>query len=87
MLEAMSFGLPIVVSKTPPCEEVVKHDVNGLLADFRSPYHIAQKIIELLSDREKAERLGKAARETILEKYALIKCLKKQEDLIYSMVR
>ena len=87
MLEAMSFGLPIVVSKTPPCEEVVKHDVNGLLADFRSPYHIAQKIVELLSDREKAERLGKAARETILEKYALIKCLKKQEDLIYSMVR
>lgn len=87
MLEAMSFGLPMVVSKTPPCEEVVKHDVNGLLADFRSPYHIAQKIVELLSDREKAERLGKAARETILEKYALIKCLKKQEDLIYSMVR
>lgn len=87
MLEAMSFGLPLVTSKTPPCEEVVKHNENGLLADFRSPYHIAEKIDELLTDRDKAKRLGKAARETILEKFALIKCLKKQEDLIYSLVR
>lgn len=87
MMEAMSFGLPMVCSKTPPCEEVMINEENGLLADFRSPHHIAQKIIELLEDREKAQRLGKAARETIVKNYRLQDCLRKQENLIYSMVR
>lgn len=86
-LEAMSFGLPMVCSKTPPCEEVIEDGVNGMLAEFRSPNHIARKIIELLENRELAEKLGKAARETILERYELNKCLHKQEDLIYSLVR
>lgn len=63
------------------------NEENGLLADFRSPHHIAQKIIELLDDREKAKRLGKAARETVVKNYRLQDCLKKQENLIYSMVR
>lgn len=87
MMEAMSFALPMVCSKTPPCEEVMVHEENGLLADFRSPHHIAEKIIELLDDREKAKRLGRAARETILRNYRLQDCLKQQKDLIYSMVR
>lgn len=87
MMEAMSFGLPMVCSKTPPCEEVMTNEENGLLADFRSPHHIAQKIIELLENREKAHRLGKAARETIVKNYSLMDCMKKQENLIYSMIR
>lgn len=87
MMEAMSFGLPMVCSKTPPCEEVMTNEENGLLADFRSPHHIAQKIIELLENREKAHRLGKAARETIVQNYNLLDCIRKQENLIYSMIR
>lgn len=85
-LEAMSFGLPMVASATPPCEEVVTDGVNGLLADFRSPQEIADRIIELLEDREKAERLGKAARETVLERYEVMSCLRKQKALIDSML-
>ena len=83
----MSFGLPMVCSKTPPCEEVIEVGINGMLAEFRSPNHIARKIIELLENRQLAEKLGKAAREPILERYELNKCLHKQEDLIYSLVR
>ena len=87
MLEAMSFGLPLVASKTPPVEEVVTDGVNGLLAEFRSPHQIARRIEEVLDDRELAARLGKAARETVLERYELTKCLHRQEDLLYSLVK
>ena len=83
----MSFQCPIVGSKTPPVQEVMEDGVNGLLAEFRSPHHIARRIEELLEDRELAQRLGKAARETILEKFELRKCLRKQEDLMYSLVK
>lgn len=86
-LEAMSFGLPIVVSKTPPCEEVVEDGVNGMLAEFRSPQHIARKAIELLEDRHLAHRLGRAARETVLERYELKRCLHSLEDIMFSMVK
>ena len=86
-LESMSFGCPIVGSKTPPVQEVMEDGVNGLLAEFRSPHHIARRIMEILDDRALAERLGKAARETILDRFELNKCLRKQEDLMYSLVR
>lgn len=87
MLEAMSFGLPLVGSATPPVMEVVEDGVNGLLAEFRSPMHIANRIDEILDDKELAARLGKAARETILEKFELNKCLHGYENLIYSALR
>ena len=86
-LEAMSFGLPMVCSKTPPCEEVIEDGVNGMLAEFRSPNHIARKIIELLENRELAAKLATAARQTILRRDELHKCLRTPEDLIYSLVR
>lgn len=86
-LEAMSFGCPIVGSKTPPVEEVMEDNVNGLLAEFRSPYHIARRIEELLDDPERAKKLGARARETIQERFELFKCMRAQEDLMYSLVR
>lgn len=87
MLEAMSFGLPLVASKTPPCEEYVVDGENGLLAEFRSPHHIARRVEELLDDRALAERLGKAARETVLERCELTRCVHREEDMIYSLVK
>ena len=86
-LEAMSFGCPIVGSKTPPVEEVMEDNVNGLLAEFRSPYHIARKIEELLDDPERGKLLGQRARETVLERFELYKCMRAQEDLMYSLIR
>ncbi len=86
-LEAMSFGCPMVCSKTPPVQEVMEDGVNGLLAEFRSPYHIARKVEEMLDDPERARKLGMAARETILDRFELMKCMRKQEDLMYSVLR
>ena len=86
-LEAMSFACPMVCSKTPPVQEVMEDGVNGLLAEFRSPYHIARKVEEMLDDPERAKKLGKAARETILDRFELLKCMRAQEDLMYSVVR
>ncbi len=86
-LEAMSFACPIVGSKTPPVQEVMENGVNGLIADFRSPNHIARKIEEMLEDPERAKKLGAAARQTILERYDVRNCVRTWEDLIYSSIR
>ena len=86
-LEAMSCGCPIVASRTPPVQEVMEDGVQGLLADFRSPHHIARRAEELLEDRALAARLGKEARAVILDRYELKHCLQRQEDLIYSLMK
>ena len=82
-LEAMSFGCALVGSKTPPVEEVVEDGKNGLLANFRSPQHLAMRVEELLDNPELRKRLGKAARETVLERYDARECVKKQIDMIF----
>ena len=83
MLEAMSFECALVASATPPVEEVVKDNVNGLLVSFREPKHIASRIMELLDDKELRMRLGKAARELMVQKYNRRDLTKKQANLVY----
>ena len=85
-LEAMSFACPVVGSDTLPVQEVIEDGVNGLLAEFRSPHHIARKIENILDDPERAKALGTAARETILKRFELNKCLEAWEDLIYKTI-
>lgn len=87
MLEAMSIGCPLVASATPPVEEVVVDGENGLLANFRSPEHIAMRVEELLDDRELGKRLGKTARQTILDKYEMKMCVRKQVNLMFSQIK
>ena len=87
MLEAMSCGACLVASATPPVEEVVEDDVNGLLANFLSPEHIASRIEEALDHPELRERLGRAARQTILDRYDMRDCLRKQVNMIYGAMK
>jgi len=69
LLEAMSCGLPVVVTNVSGCVEVVKHEYNGLLVSPKSPEKMAGAIAMLLEDEELRKKLGKNARKTIEEKY------------------
>ena len=86
-LESLSAGCCLVSSATPPVQEAVEDGVNGLLANFRRPEHIAARIEEALENPELRQRLGKAARESILEKYDLKDCLRKQLNMIYGAMK
>jgi len=85
MLEAMSSGCLVIGSDTQPVTEVITDGKNGLLVDFYSPQQIAERIDEVLNHKDRMARIRKAARETILERYDLNKCLKKQMKLIRSL--
>ena len=79
MLEAMSAGCAVVASKTPPVEEVVTHEKNGLLVDFWDYDALASCVLFLLEKREIREELGRQARKKVVECYDLrAQCLPKQ---------
>lgn len=69
MLEAMSAGCLIVGSRTPPVEEVIKHEKNGLLVDFFDVQGLADVVARTLDTPEAFAHLRQAARETILAHY------------------
>ncbi len=75
LLEAMASGCAVVGSATGPVQEVISHGRNGLLVDFFKPDDLAAAVVELLGDRERAAAFGVAARQTVLERYSLSRCL------------
>ena len=82
MLESMAAGCLVIGSKTPPVQEVIKHEKNGLLVDFFDHNTLAERVDEVFVDPNRLQHLRDAARRTILQRYDLQRCLKKQVQLI-----
>ncbi|MCS5691385.1 glycosyltransferase family 4 protein [Cyanobium sp. FGCU-6] len=82
LLEAMSCGCPVVGSATAPVEEVIVDGHNGVLVDFFSPSDIAAAVADLLRHRQRAHGLGERARETVLGRYSLERCVPRQLALM-----
>ncbi len=66
MMEAMMCGLPAVVSDVGDLGDLVENGVNGYLVPRRSPQLFADRIVELLSDRQKLAAFSEAARRSAL---------------------
>ncbi len=63
LAEAMATGKPVVASNIPGYNEVITDGRNGLLFDFNNPDDIADKVIQVLGNRELSKTLGVRARE------------------------
>lgn len=63
MQEAMSQGLPIIITPNTGGEDLIKEGETGFLVPIRSPEAIAEKIIWFLNNREKIPAMGKMAQD------------------------
>lgn len=70
MMEAMSTGCLILGSDTAPVREVIQHQENGWLTDFRDIDRVAEDLEYLLATRREHDALRNAARATIVNGYA-----------------
>ena len=78
----MSSGCAVVGSNTPPVEEVVKHNHNGLIVDFFNANDVANSVILLLKQPTLAKQFGNNARQTILQHYSVQSCTSRQLGLL-----
>lgn len=69
IVEAQAAGLPIVATDRGAIAEAVSDGVNGFIVDTNSPGQIAEKLIELIDNRELRKRMGLAARKTYEIRY------------------
>jgi glycosyltransferase involved in cell wall biosynthesis len=71
VLEAMACGLPCVATRVSGTEDIITHEVNGLLVEPEDPQALAQALMSLLGDPARCAAYGKAARRRIEDDYAL----------------
>jgi glycosyltransferase involved in cell wall biosynthesis len=85
MLEAMSVGLPVLATRVGGAGDAISHQQNGWLVPPDQPELIQDALLELLPQPEKMVRLGRAARQTIIDQYALDK-ISQQLQRLYEAV-
>lgn len=82
ILEAMSSGLPVVATKVGGNEQIIDHDINGMLYEEGNEIALSDMLVEIIKKPEKMRSMGKQAREKILQDYSL-KAMIKQYDALY----
>lgn len=62
-MEASAMGVPCIVTDIRGCREAVKQEENGLLVPLGDVQALADAILNLLTDKEKAHRMGVIGRQ------------------------
>lgn len=81
VLEAMSYGLPVIATNAGSTGEVLDDRKNGYLLDSHEPEQIAEAIIRISETEQNWNSLSAHARNTILNSYDETHLFKKLEDL------
>jgi trehalose synthase len=80
--EAMWKGTPVIGGNVGGIRHQIKDGVNGFL--ISSIKEAAEKIVQLIKDRELRERLGHEAKETVRQRFLLTRYLEQYLDLLNS---
>lgn len=80
-LEAAQMGRPVVAANVDGLAEAVVHDETGVLVDPEDATGLANSVISLLEDPDRAYRLAQLARQRVEQRYTLQACSRAYENL------
>ena len=86
VLEAMSWGLPVVATDSGGLPTMIEDGENGFLVPMRDSEAIAERIGELLTDTEYRENMGMVAREYVRGTHSWI-WLVDELETVYDRIR
>lgn len=81
-VEAMSCGVPVVVSDADGFREVVKDRETGFIVTRRDPVMLANKLYDLAVSPQLREEMGAAGRQHVCELYEWRDCVRKMENAL-----
>ncbi|MBI5643596.1 MAG: glycosyltransferase [Deltaproteobacteria bacterium] len=84
--EAMSCGLPVVITDSGENGRWVKDGVGGFLVPVKSPERLSERILDLIENPDR-KKIGRINRETIIRKNDYFNEMGKMEVLYYQMLR
>ncbi len=71
LLEAALAGLPLVATRMPGCDEIVRDGWSGRLVEPGAPRELAAAVLEMLSDRTAACAMGACASQIVRARFGL----------------
>ncbi|HEX6811992.1 MAG TPA: glycosyltransferase family 4 protein [Planctomycetota bacterium] len=86
LAEAMQLGKPSVVTSAGGCQEVARDGLESLVFKSRNVADLAAKLERLLTDRELAARLGKAAEARARTALTLDRCANEHIGLYHELL-
>lgn len=86
-LEAAACGLPVVVPNVGSLPDTVIHERTGLLCEPNNPTALADAMVRILSDRERARELGEAGRDLVCRRFSVEAMVRGYERLIEGVYR
>src|SRR6266849_1399212 len=81
LLEAMACGLPCVSTRVSGSEDIIQHEVNGLLVESEDYRDMAQALRRVIEDTNLAQRLGQEGHATVVRDYRLTTVVEKCVEL------
>ena len=87
LLEAMSVGLPSVVSAIPANLQLIEDQVHGIAVPWDDEQTLGAAFLRLFGNRDLRKTMGKAARERVVENYATDQVLDRYENLFGDLMR
>lgn len=84
LIRAMMIGLPVVAPATGTLDGVVRQGIDGFVE--ADPERLAERMCELLADRQRAALLGAAAREQALARFGLARFVADWNRLLAELV-
>ena len=86
LMEAMAVGVPVVAYDIPGVDQLVDHEVTGLLAPFGDEDALLACCQRMLSDQELAERVVSNARKKVETVYSARRMASEYEELFSKLV-
>jgi glycosyltransferase involved in cell wall biosynthesis len=85
ILEAMSVGLPIVATDVGSIHDAVTDGETGYLAPAGDSAQLTDRVLRLLMDNQERLAMGKAARQTVIDRWSIDSMVGGYERLIESI--
>jgi glycosyltransferase involved in cell wall biosynthesis len=68
-MQAGAMGLPCIVSNINGCNEIIEHNVNGLVIPVKNTQAIADAMSQLAENSAQRKQMASVARDMIIARY------------------
>ncbi|MEM2794061.1 MAG: glycosyltransferase family 4 protein [Candidatus Methanomethylicia archaeon] len=85
ILEAWAYKKPVIVSNTPPLNQIVEHGKDGIIVDLFKTEEWAKYISLLINNKELAKELGLNGYSKLIKNYNIVNWTTRFEKLYYDV--
>jgi len=82
----MAMSRPVVAARIPTLEEVVEDGRSGILVEPNSGFALAQGVLDVVSEPERAQAMGRWGRQIVERRFDIRQTAKCLEDIYLSVL-